>query len=121
MLTLPKFNFVTDERKPTKNAEDIWHTTKGIAKGIKKITQGPKKDMGKKWHPQLSDKAASIKTHVYWYIWCIKNCEANEQKLKAGIDNIIDHYNWNHSRCNKDSACQQVHYEPSKKQITAQT
>jgi ribosomal protein L33 len=50
---------------------------------------GPKYQEGKTWHPELSDKAGSVKTHVYW---SMKNCEQDPEKLKLNILNITQHY-----------------------------
>ncbi|XP_035680550.1 uncharacterized protein LOC118418651 isoform X1 [Branchiostoma floridae] len=38
------------------NGNDTWHATKGIARGMKKITMGPKYKERVTWHPELSDK-----------------------------------------------------------------
>ena len=77
------------ERGDTENANDTWHMSKKIAKDIRKITSGPKKLKGKTWHHELSDKAGSIRTHIYF---CLKNCDGDPQKLKSSIDNNIPHY-----------------------------
>ncbi|XP_035680551.1 uncharacterized protein LOC118418651 isoform X2 [Branchiostoma floridae] len=71
------------------NGNDTWHATKGIARGMKKITMGPKYKERVTWHPELSDKAGSIKTHVYW---AMKNCALDPERLRGYIDNIIKHY-----------------------------
>ncbi len=104
--------YVKDERRPTSNAKDTWHVTKGIAREAKKITSGPQKMEGKTWHGELSDKAASIKTHIYW---SMKNCEANEDKLQKSILNLVEHYKGNHQDCHVNSRCQaDPHYIASK-------
>jgi hypothetical protein len=52
------------EKTDAENCLDTWHMTKSLAKSTKKITCGTKKMSGILWHPELSDKAASIKTHI---------------------------------------------------------
>lgn len=113
--------FVKEQRSPTENALDTWHMTKNIAKISKKITTGRKELLGKTWHPELSDKAASIKTHVYW---CMKNCKGNYTKLRKSILNLVKHYQGNHLNCFETSRCRGSDanlspYEPSKCEITA--
>ena len=108
--------FVTDERAPTENALDTWHMTKNLAKQAKKITKGKKMEIGKTWHPELADKAASIKTHIFW---CMKNCQGNATKLRKSILNLVKHYQGIHTHCFQTSRCQQIRddlspYEPSK-------
>ena len=57
--------------KDTEVTYDTWHASKNMAKEIKCVCTGSKHLEGKTWHPQLSDKAGSIKTHMYW---AMKNC-----------------------------------------------
>ena len=89
--------------------------TKVIARGAKKITAGAQHSVGKTWHGELSDKAASIKTHVYW---SMKNCDKDANKLRANLDNIVEHYKQNHENCHPLSNCRTVaHYMSSKTKI----
>jgi hypothetical protein len=44
------------------NSYDTWHGTKGVAKAMKSIASGPKRDVGNKWFTQLSDKCVSHRT-----------------------------------------------------------
>ena len=80
-----------------------------MAREMKKITEGPKKERGKKWFPQLVDKrkdvlyyyyydiciyaysnaGRSVKIHLYW---AIKNCGDSPSKLQELILNIPCHY-----------------------------
>ena len=97
-------------------ALDTWHGGKGVARGMKKIITTPKKMEGKTWHPQLTDKAASVKTAVYYQM---KYCQGRASQLRAGIDNTIGHYKGNHSKCLSESRCRlDANYIPSKIQIT---
>ena len=70
--------YVTEERTPTANSRHTWHDTEGLTTRIKKITSGPASQEGITWHAELSDKAASIKTHVYW---AMKFCDSDANKL----------------------------------------
>ncbi|KAK7481942.1 hypothetical protein BaRGS_00026850 [Batillaria attramentaria] len=80
--------------------------------GIPTVCTGPRHMEGKTWHPQLSDKAASIKTHHYW---AMKNSGGNSQVLRDMILNIVEHYENDHSKCHATSRCQiDPNYEPSK-------
>ena len=71
---------------------------------MSKIAVGTKKNMGKTWFPELSDKrwllvtitikiinilGKSTKVHLYY---CMKNCERSADKLRSNILNIITHY-----------------------------
>ncbi|CAH1242323.1 Hypp6578 [Branchiostoma lanceolatum] len=87
----------------TVNGNDTWHATKGIARAMKGITTGPKYKEGVSWHPELTDKAASVKTHVYW---AMKNCALDAGRLRGYIDNTINHYKGDHTGCHHTSTCQ---------------
>ena len=94
------------------NANDTWHATKGIAKQLKTITKGPKKMHGKTWHSELSDKAASIKTHCYY---AMKNCNRQPDILRALLENIVQHYKGDHQNCLAESRCKTDEYYISTK------
>ncbi|CAG2231774.1 unnamed protein product [Mytilus edulis] len=53
---------------------DTWHGAKEVRRNMAKITKGTRKNIGKTWHPELRDKSAGVKTHVYW---AMKNCNGN--------------------------------------------
>ena len=104
--------WIRDNRPDTELTNDTWHAAKNVAKEVRSVCAGPRHLEGKTWHPQLSDKAASVKTHFYW---CMKNCEQDPLKLKSMILNIIEHYKNNHVDCHPSSRCKtDVNYEPSK-------
>lgn len=83
--------------------------TKGVAKAMKKIAQGPQSKEGDKWFLELSDKrkwsvsleyhhwlsflliqlGKSTKTHLYW---AMKNCDGTGDDLRKRIMNILKHY-----------------------------
>ena len=99
-------------RGDTTDNKDTWHLTKNIARELRKITCGPRRLEGKQWHPELSDKAASIKTHLYW---SMKNCKGDPDKLRSSIENIAAHYQDKHDGCPETSRCKtDPHYERSK-------
>ena len=81
--------FVNQRNKGTVSTNDTWHTTKYLAKEVKKVTTGPNYQEGKTWHPELSNKAGSVKT----------------EKLKLNILNITQHYKNNHQYCHETSRC----------------
>lgn len=93
------------------NSYDTWHGTKNVAREMKKITEGPKKERGKKWFPQLVDKRRSVKIHLYW---AMKNCGDSPSKLQELILNIPCHYQGQHSKCPATSPCHTPAYTPSK-------
>ncbi|CAC5406120.1 unnamed protein product [Mytilus coruscus] len=104
--------FIRINRIDTESTNDTWHATKNIAKEIKTICSGPRYKEGQTWHPELSDKAASIKTHLYW---AMKNCNKDPVKLKLSLLNIVEHYKNNHEHCSKSSSCKtDSNYEPTK-------
>ena len=108
--------WIEDSRPATHSTNDTWHATKNIAKDLKKVCSGTQITKYKLWHPQLSDKAASIKTHIYW---SMKNCDGDEDKLQKNIMNILDHYKNNHTNCHSTSRCKTDNpYEPSKEIIS---
>ena len=105
-----------DTHTNTVSTNDTWHASKNVAKEIRAVCTGARYLEGKTWHPQLSDKAASIKTHTFW---AMKNCDENPETLRASISNITDHYKDNHSKCHPTSRCKlDDAYEPSKVIIT---
>ncbi|CAC5388241.1 unnamed protein product [Mytilus coruscus] len=96
----------------TESTNDTWHATKNIAKEIKTICSGPRYKEGQTWHPELSDKAARIKTHLYW---AMKNCNKDPVKLKLSLLNIVEHYKNNHEHCSELSRCKtDSNYEPTR-------
>ena len=104
--------WIRNNRPDTESTNDTWHAAKNVAKEVRSVCAGPRHLEGKTWHPQLSDKAASVKTHFYW---CMKNCEQDPLKLKSMILNIVEHYKNNHVDCHPSSRCKtDVNYEPSK-------
>lgn len=104
--------YLREHQTEVSNANDTWHATKGINRELKKVCGGTRSSHGKTWHEELSDKAASIKTHCYWVM---KTCEGSANNLVAGLDNIVDHYKNDHTRCSPESRCKiDPNYEPTK-------
>ena len=68
--------------------------------------------MGATWHPDLADKAASIKTHANY---AMKNCNGSNVRLREILDNTVEHYKNVHTNCLPESRCRSdANYEPSK-------
>ena len=104
--------YLSQEKPHVRNANDTWHATKGIAKALKSVTSGPKKNRGKTWHEELADKAASIKTATYY---AMKNCNGDATRLREILDNIPKHYQNDHTNCLSESRCKREEgYEGSK-------
>jgi hypothetical protein len=89
-----------------------------VAKSMTKIAVGSRRNAGKTWFPELSDKRKSTKVHLYY---CMKNCAKSPDKLRASIMNIVDHYKGCHANCDIQSPCQRPGYRPSKIQLTDPT
>ena len=108
--------YLRNENPEVINANDTWHATKNVSKELKKVCSGPLYQHGKTWHSELSDKAASIKTHAYY---AIKNCGGSPENLRANLDNIVAHYQNSHSNCAAESRCRSdPNYIPSKVLLT---
>ena len=108
--------YVREKQPLTVNQCDTWHAGKSVEKEVGKVTKGTIAKHGITWHRQLSDKCASIRTHVHW---SIRNCQHNEQILRDNIDNIINHYSNVHTHCSEGSRCKMdENYEPSKQILT---
>jgi hypothetical protein len=97
------------------NSYDTWHGTKGVANAMKSIAVGAKRDMGVKWHPQISDKRASTKRHAYW---AMANCGGSGQRLRELLINIVEHYKDNHAGCHHTSYCKRPNYTANKDILT---
>lgn len=108
--------FVKDTRETT-NQNDLWHAVKSLKKSINNISAGTKKSEGWTWSEQLIDKTEPIATHVHW---AIRHCEEDPVKLREYMDNIIPHYENNHSKCHPASRCKMdPNYEPSRMVLTS--
>ncbi|VDI69775.1 Hypothetical predicted protein [Mytilus galloprovincialis] len=86
---------------------DTWHGAKEVRRNMAKITKGTRKNIGKTWHPELRDKSAGVKTHVYW---AMKNCNGNAAQLVLLLDSIVDHYKQDHRNCHQTSRCKNNDY-----------
>ena len=60
-----------------------------MANAMKSLAVGRVRDKGKTWFPELSDKRASTKRHVYW---SMANCNGDPATLRVLIENIAAHY-----------------------------
>ncbi|MEW8546818.1 MAG: hypothetical protein AB2693_25165 [Candidatus Thiodiazotropha sp.] len=92
-----------------RNCNERWHATKPISQGMKKISSGANKNKGRTWHPQLADKGARLRNHMYY---AIDNCGGNPDILRQSIDSCVLHFQDNHNNCAPDSACRQPNYVP---------
>ena len=108
--------YVKDHQEDTKNQNDVWHVVKALEKEISNVAKGAKYKHGQTWHEQLSDKIASVRTHVNYVI---RSADGNALHIKEGIDNIVNHYKNDHARCALQSRCKtDRNYEPTKMIIT---
>ena len=60
-----------------------------MVNAMKSLAVGRVRDKGKTWFPELSDKRASTKRHVYW---SIANCNGDPATLRVLMENIAAHY-----------------------------
>ena len=104
-----------ENRTETHNSNDRWHAAKSLAAAMKKISVGPNKNIGKTWHPELSDKRASFRNHVYW---AMDNCGGDPEKLQFMMDNVVCHFQNNHQNCDINAKCRLPGHIPSLKIIT---
>ena len=96
----------------TTNQNDLWHAVKAIKKAITNVSKGPKDSHGITWSEQLTDKMEPIATHINW---AIRNCNENPQQLKKYLENIVEHYSNNHTKCHPTSRCKtDKNCEPSR-------
>lgn len=86
-----------------------------MARDMKKICSGTRRDEGIKWFTQLSDKAKATKTHVYW---AMRNNDGTAAGFQQYLLNIVDHYQGKHDLCHQDSRCKHAGYICSKKEVS---
>ena len=97
------------------NCNERWHATKSVTSGVKAISNGSKKNMGITWHPQLADKGAKIRNHLYY---AIDHCGVNGTELRRIIDSCVPHFQDNHENCSADSECKAQDYVPNFNKLT---
>ena len=101
-----------EQNQPTVvDSYDTWHGAKEVRRAMSKVTKGTRANLGKTWHPELRDKGAGVKTHVYW---AMKNCNGDAAQLLRSLDSIVDHYMQNPANCHPTSRCKQNNYVPSR-------
>lgn len=104
--------FLREQREDTVNQNDTWHMAKSFEKHISKVAKGTKREEGKTWSDELSDKVAAIRTHAQY---SIRNAKGDACALRKNLDNIVNHYKNDHSGCRDDSRCKiDGNYRPSK-------
>ena len=92
------------------NSHDRWHIAKSVAKTMRTLAHGTKNSCGKTWHPELGDKVAKVKNHIYW---AMDNCEGDEKKLQQLLDTSIPHFCHQHEQCDAESPCREPGYIPN--------
>ena len=90
------------DRPGTTNSNDAWHGAKPIKFGFKKIASGSRANNGRTWHPELADKGAKFRNHVYF---SMEKCNGNAASLRNLLDNSVSHFQNNHIHCHIDSPC----------------
>ena len=96
------------EGKQAKNSNDRWHCTRAVTSNVKKMGACTKAIVwGKTWHPQLADKSAVLRNHVYW---CMDHCNGDANELRRLIDSCITHFQGDHSSCHISSGCRAEGY-----------
>ena len=92
------------------NSHDRWHVARSAAREMKASSSGAKKNCGKTWHPELTDKTATTRNHLYW---SMDNCKGDPALLKSHLDNLVTHFCNNHSQCDSSSTCHEPGYVPN--------
>ena len=109
--------YVREVHEGTINQNDVWHTTKAVEREFAVVAKGPRYKHGITWHDELSDKIASIRTHVNYII---RACGGDHLAIRTGMDNIINHYKNDHANCLPQSRCKlDPNYMPTKVIITS--
>ena len=108
-------NKVIRGKDGVQNCNERWHATKPVTMGIKKISSGARKNQGKTWHPELSDKGSRVRNHLYY---AIDNCRGDPNVLRQIIDVCIPHFQNNHVNCPVESSCKDPLYVPEFTPIT---
>ena len=98
------------DRQGTTNSNDPWHGTKPIKSAFKKIASGSRVNIGRTWHPELSDKGAKFRNHVYY---SMEHCNGNAATLRQMLDSCILHFQNNHQQCSDESPCKEQGYVPN--------
>ena len=66
------------DRQGTTNSNDPWHGTKPIKCAFKKIASGSRANIGRTWHPELSDKGSKFRNQGNR---SMEHCNGNAVKL----------------------------------------
>ena len=102
-------NKIIKEKDSVKNCNERWHAAKPITKGIKAISSGALKNRGKTWHPELADKGALVRNHVYY---SIDNCGRDPTVLRQMLFSCVLHFQNIHHNCSGESSCKVDGYIP---------
>ncbi|XP_078365651.1 uncharacterized protein LOC144649932 isoform X2 [Oculina patagonica] len=87
---------------------------KAVKKRIQKVANGLKRDEGKTWFPELTDKVKATKTHFYY---AMRNNDGTEEGFRKYLLNIIPHYQGDHTNCYEESRCHMSDYVCTKKPL----
>lgn len=102
-------NKVIRTKNTVKNCNERWHAAKAITKGMKVISSGAVKNIGRTWHPELADKGSLVRNHVYY---SIDNCGGDPAVLRRMMDNCVLHFQNRHDNCAAESGCKEPGYVP---------
>jgi hypothetical protein len=107
---------IVAQHPETQDSLDTWHASKEVRSAMTKVAKGALKRHGETWHTQLSDKIAGVKTHSYY---CMRYCGGDPQRLRALLDNVVEHYQNRHQYCIPTSRCKIDNpYVPSRLLLT---
>ena len=108
-------NKMIKDRGNIRNSNEKWHATKPITKQARKIATGRRGNIGKTWHPQLSDKGSLIRNHAYW---AMDNCHTDAAELRRKLDICLTHFHNRHDHCVPTSVCRAKGFVPSYSIVT---
>ncbi|XP_029828908.2 uncharacterized protein LOC115314048 [Ixodes scapularis] len=77
---------------------------------MKMIAFGTKKNEGKTWHAELSDKCKLVRNHAYF---AMATCDGSATKLRNTLMNCVHHFCGRHEQCDEDSPCKVKGYVPT--------
>ncbi|XP_040066013.1 uncharacterized protein LOC115320344 [Ixodes scapularis] len=103
-------NKIIREKNGPSNSNDRWHAAKSLKKGFLAISSGPKRNEGKTWHVELSDKCQAVRNHAYY---AMAACEGNPTKLRDIFINCVNHFEGKHEKCSEESICKENGHVPT--------
>ena len=82
------------------------NVTKNIPSAVIKLGSRAKKNMEETWSCELADEGALLKNHMHQ---SLEN-HHRDQELKANLETAITHFQHNHDKFHKLSACKNTLY-----------